>query len=83
MAVAMKNCSGVPFSDSCRRWPAGHVVIVKYDGFLRYLVEEIAKATGRDILLYDEALIECLVKHKELTNGPLVWSAYHRRPILL
>lgn len=56
---------------------------MKYDGFLRYLVEEIAKATGRDILLYDKALIECLVKHKELTNGPLVWSAYHRRPILL
>lgn len=54
---------------------------MKYDGFLRYLrylVEEIAKATGRDILLYDEALIECLVKHKELTNGPLVWSPMAR-----
>lgn len=51
---------------------------MKYDGFLRYLVEEIAKATGRDIFLHDEALIECLVKHKELTNGPLVWSPMAR-----
>lgn len=78
MAVATKNCSGAPLSDPGRRRPAGHVSILKYDGFLRYLVDELERATEREIRLCDEALIECLVKHRELTNGPYVWSPLAR-----
>lgn len=78
MAVATKNCSGAPFSDSVRLRPVGHVSIVKYDVFLRYLVDELESTTGREIHLHDEALIECLAKHRELTSGPRVWSPLAR-----
>lgn len=47
---------------------------MKYDVFLKYLIVELESATGREILLHDEALIECLVKHRELTSGPRLWS---------
>lgn len=51
---------------------------MKYDVFLGYLVEELESATGREICFHDEALIECLVKHRELTSGARVWSPVAR-----
>lgn len=43
--------------------------VVRYDAFIAYLTEEIGGGS-----LADGALIECLVKHRELVSGPRVWS---------
>lgn len=44
--------------------------VVRYDAFIAYLTKEI----GGGGSLADGALIECLVKHRELVSGPRVWS---------
>lgn len=80
MAVATKNSSGIPFliSPAASRCPGPHVDIVRYDVFLRYLVRELERASATEIRLSSEALIECLVKHRELTSGPNIWSPVAR-----
>lgn len=76
MALATKNSSGIPFliSPVAGRCPGPHVDIVRYDVFLRYLVCELESASATEIRLSSEALIECLVKYRELTSGPNIWS---------
>lgn len=51
---------------------------MNYELFMVYLIDELEKATGRGVRFHDEALIECLVKHRELTSGARVWSPVAR-----
>lgn len=74
MAVAMKNSSGIPLPEPRVRCVGPHVDIVRYDCFLKYLTSELADTGGTEAPLSSEALIECLVKHRELISGPTVWS---------
>ena len=60
-------------SDPIGRCPGPHVDITRYDVFLGYLMDEL-DCTGEAPPLSSEALIECLVKHRELISGPHVWS---------
>lgn len=73
MAVTTKNSSGTPLSDT-PRCPGSHVDIIRYDLLLNYLIEELEGCTAEPPKLSSEALIECLVKHRELISGPNVWS---------
>lgn len=60
--------------DPTGRCPGPHVDIIRYDIFIGYLMDEMECTTVSDGQLSSEALIECLVKHRELISGPNVWS---------
>ncbi|KAK2825787.1 hypothetical protein Q5P01_020001 [Channa striata] len=66
-AKRRKTCPLGPRGNTC---PGPHVEVVRYDAFIAYLTKEI----GGGGSLADGALIECLVKHRELVSGPRVWS---------
>lgn len=74
MAVATKNSSGTPFPEPALRCPGPHVDILRYDIFLRYLMDELECTNVAPCQLSCEALIDCLARHRELISGPLVWS---------
>lgn len=60
-----------------------HVEITKYDNFLLYLMAELAASHSENQGFASEALIECLIKHRELTRGPRVWSPAQKRYVHL
>lgn len=60
--------------DPTGRCPGPHVDIIRYDIFIGYLMDEMECTTVTNGQLSSEALIECLVKHRELISGPNVWS---------
>lgn len=74
MVVATKKVSGVPLLDLPGRCPGPHVDIIRYDTFLDYLMDELGCSIATEVRLSSEALIECLVKHRELISGPNIWS---------
>lgn len=74
MALVIKKSSGTPFCEELKvACPGPHVDIIRYDMFFQYLSDELEQKSHCSVLC-SEALIVCLVKHRQLISGKNLWS---------